>query len=115
MKLVVGHILTFLAVACIYAFQPMLGTELQHIGADSESYQFVESLNHSQGVAPNQSQLTVRMCQLNQKLVFNGFYEVVKSSSKVFFNSYSHNKVNRVGFLIKFCKVDIPFPFSSFW
>lgn len=68
-----------------------------------------------QGVEPVQLQLTVNSCEVNSRTLFNGFFEVVKSSPKVFFASFSRSKPTCAGYLIKFPKVEISFPFSVFW
>lgn len=117
MKSAISYIMMFVAIACIFAVQPFAGAELQKScpSGTADACQIVEAINHIQGVAPNQNQLTVRICKVSQKLLFGGFFEVVKSSCKVFFNSYSSNKVNPVGFVVKYRKVDIPYPFSVFW
>lgn len=68
-----------------------------------------------QGVEPVQPQLSVNSCEIDSRTLFNGFFEVVKSSPKVFFATFSRNKATPSGFTIKFPKVDISFPFNVFW
>lgn len=117
MKSAFGCILMCLALTCLYAFHPVGSADLQKIypDTDASSCQFIEAVTDFHAVAPTQNQLTVRTCQVSQKNLFNGFFEVVKSSCKVFFNTFSSSKVNPAGFTIKFCKFDIPFPFNAFW
>ncbi len=117
MKSAYGYILLFLALTGLYAFHPVDSADLQALYPDTDASQcqFIEATSDFHAIAPTQNQLTVRTCQVSQKNLFNGFFEVVKSSCKVFFNTFSSNKVNPAGFTIKFCKFDIPFPFNAFW
>ncbi len=117
MKSAFSYIFLFMAFAGLYVFHSAGNSELQAVcvNRDANHCQFIEAVSDFHAIAPTQNQLTVRTCQVSQKNLFNGFFEVVKSSSKVFFNTFSSNKVNPAGFLIKFCKFDISFPFNAFW
>ena len=117
MKRILSYSAMIFAMACFYAFQPMAVAEGWQPGAgESDSgCSIIEAVHDFHGVVPPQNQLTVRTCQLNERTIYDGFFEIVKSSSKVFFNSFSHSKLTRIGFLIKFPKVSISFPFSVFW
>lgn len=117
MKSAYSCILLLLVITGIYAFHPVGSADLQAFcpDADASQCQFIEAASGFHAIAPTQNQLTVRTCQVSQKNLYNGFFEVAKSSCKVFFNTFSSNKVNPAGFTIKFCKFDIPFPFNVFW
>ncbi len=117
MKRIIGFSVMILALVCFYAFQPVAVAGLQQTNPDlpDSGCSIIEAVHDFHGVVPPQSQLTVRTCELNERTIYDGFFEIVKSSSKVFFNSFSHGKLTRIGFLIKFPKVSISFPFSVFW
>lgn len=107
----------FLALVCFYAFQPVAAADgwQTRAGEPESGYSIIEAVHDFHGVMPPQSQLTVRTCELNERTIYDGFFEIVKSSAKVFFATFSSNKVNRAGFQIQFPKFDISFPFSVFW
>ena len=117
MKRFVGLSAMFLALVCFYAFQPVAVTGLQQSNPDlpDSGCSIIEAVHDFHGVMPPQSQLTVRTCELNERTIYDGFFEIVKSSSKVFFATFSSSKNTPLGFVIKFPKVDISFPFSVFW
>lgn len=117
MKRFLGFSALFFALICFYAYQPMVIAEgWQPCDGESDSgCSIIESVHDLHGVMPPQSQLTVRTCDLNERTIYDGFYEIVKSSAKVFFATFSSSKTTPPGFLIKFPKVDISFPFSVFW
>lgn len=117
MKRFVGLSAMFLALVCFYAFQPMANTGHQQYNHDlpDNGCSIIEVVHDFHGVMPPQSQQTVRTCQLNERTIYDGFFEIVKSSAKVFFATFSSSKTTPPGFVIKFPKVDISFPFSVFW
>ena len=117
MKRFVGLSAMFLALVCFYAFQPVAVTGLQQSNPDlpDSGCSIIEAVHDFHGVMPPQSQLTVRTCELNERTIYDGFFEIVKSSAKVFFATFSSSKTTPPGFIIKFPKVDISFPFSVFW
>lgn len=117
MKSALSYILMLVALTCIYAFNPVVSAGFQNICTDTDDsqHQFIEAVSDFHAVAPTQNPLTVRTCHVGHKNLFNGFFEVLKSTCKVFFNTFSSSKVNPAGFVIKFCKFDISFPFNSFW
>ena len=117
MKRFVGFSAMFLALVCFYAFQPaaVAGLQQPNNNLPDNGCSIIEVVHDLHGVMPPQSQLTVRTCELNERTIYDGFFEIVKSSAKVFFATFSRNKVNRAGFQIQFPKFDISFPFSVFW
>ena len=117
MKRFLGFSAMFLALVCFYAFQPVVVADgwQTYAGESDSDCSIIEAVHDFHGVVPPQSQLTVRTCQLNERTIYDGFFEIVKSSAKVFFATFSSNKVNRAGFQIQFPKFDISFPFSVFW
>ncbi len=117
MKRILGFSAMILALVCFYIFQPVAVAGLQQVSPDlpDGGCSIIEAVHDFHGVMPPQSQLTVRTCELNERTIYDGFFEIVKSSAKVFFATFSSNKVNRAGFQIEFPKFDISFPFSVFW
>lgn len=117
MKRIIGFSVMILALVCFYAFQPVAVAGLQQTNPDlpDSGCSIIEAVHDFHGVVPPHSQLTVRTCELNERTIYDGFFEIVKSSAKVFFATFSRNKVNRAGFQIEFPKFDISFPFSVFW
>lgn len=117
MKRFLGFSAMFLALVCFYAFQPVAVADgwQTYAGESDSDCSIIEAVHDFHGVMPPQSQLTVRTCELNERTIYDGFFEIVKSSAKVFFATFSRNKVNRAGFQIEFPKFDISFPFSVFW
>ena len=117
MKRFLGFSAMFLAVVCLYTFQPSSIANHQQSNPDlpDNSCSIIEVVHDLHGVMPPQSQLTVRTCELNERTIYDGFFEIVKSSAKVFFATFSSSKTTPPGFVIKFPKVDISFPFSVFW
>ena len=117
MKRFLGLSAMFLALVCFYAFQPVtVACQFQYNPDLPDSgCSIIEVVHDFHGVVPPQSQLTVRTCELNERTIYDGFFEIVKSSAKVFFATFSSSKTTPPGFVIKFPKVDISFPFSVFW
>ena len=66
MKRIFGYVTVILAMAYIYAFQPMAVAEgwLPAMGEPDSGCAIIETVHDFQGVVPPQSQLTVRTCQL---------------------------------------------------
>ncbi|MBO7497065.1 MAG: hypothetical protein J6T98_10970 [Salinivirgaceae bacterium] len=117
MKRLLSFSAILLALVCFYAFQPVavIGLQQSNTNLPDNGCSIIEAVHDFQGVMPPQSQLTVRTCELNERTIYDGFFEIVKSSAKVFFSSFSRSKTTPPGFAIKFPKVDISFPFCVFW
>ncbi len=84
-------------------------------GNDEKQYCLSASDNTEAAITPMPTVLLVHVCQIKSRLLYNGFFEVRKSSCKVFFSAFSRPKNTPKNYLLKFSSVDISFPFSNFW